>query len=228
MINICKYLYLRYDIPVGGRIGQFLYDGFIGPEEPESSLKIYWEPLLYAHYNDWQNGFKTFCVLLTSRLSQIFATLLKFLRLLNLQGTDRILLDTESIKLLDIALLTRKYNNFSLPAENFASRSFIRKIHKHLDFAHITHCTVSGTAHDVGAFYWLGGVLSEQVCQISRYDIAVVHTDFNELVLVDTLARRLTSLSQCFVWLTTYIESLCLLTHSISSYNTIRAEILVR
>ena len=39
-------------------------------------------------------------------------------------------------------LLTRKYKNFSLPAEIFASLAFIRKFRKNLDLAHITRCTV--------------------------------------------------------------------------------------
>ena len=39
-------------------------------------------------------------------------------------------------------LLTRKYKNFSLPAEIFASRTFIRKFRKNLDLVHIIRCTV--------------------------------------------------------------------------------------
>ena len=39
-------------------------------------------------------------------------------------------------------LLTRKYKNFSLLAEIFASLTFIRKFRKNLDLAHITRCTV--------------------------------------------------------------------------------------
>ena len=40
------------------------------------------------------------------------------------------------------AFLTRKYKEFSPPAEIFASRAFICKFRKNLDLAHITRCTV--------------------------------------------------------------------------------------
>jgi len=53
----------------------------------------------------------------------------RFLRLLNLRGTNQILTEYWAKKNLGKALLTQKYKNFSLPAENFTSWAFIRKFH---------------------------------------------------------------------------------------------------
>ena len=66
----------------------------------------------------------------------------KFLRLLSLRDTKPIYTGYCAKRMLGPILLTRKYKNFSLPAEIFASLAFIRKFRKNLDLAHITRCTV--------------------------------------------------------------------------------------
>ena len=57
----------------------------------------------------------------------------RFLRLVNLQGTNQILTEYWAKKNLGKALLTQKYKNFSLPAENFTSWASIRKFQKNMD-----------------------------------------------------------------------------------------------